>query len=505
MPLSKTLRGDLSLAGRYLPFARNKLASLKRVLSSPFSRVIKLNGGAVKIRLMSDGFRDHILIRAESGRIIIYSLESGDGGVRGFINTPYYPLAVLEDMVDISPAPEAIFGPGFLGDHEIVYFLMYGDVFDASFPCLVLRSRENYGITSELVLTFNAHLSPRPPERERRLTDSTGFEFVYAGLVRDSEGNVTGKRLVIKTGLPNSITDTTAILQISDDTGDSWTQVTIPNLFASEGVDFTVFSGLSFVGNNTLLLNAAVSGGTQVFPSIRILRSTDGGYTWVHIPVSGSLRPGLNNEVNFHGRFIPVGDNKVILTPIRLTGGVDAGLLSTDNGLTWLSNTAAFPDDSSEPTYVGIVCTKAANPDSDPPFDGQLVLTQRNVLPSMTPSSPRYHVSSGPTFSWTEFPAPVPDSGPQPYLRVSEVNQYIPGVAMVEANDTSVPVESGGPARFVFVTKGDFSGWSRGGRVADALSPTENLFVTDMPTNVGSRGFAQPVNIALPHLYDNPV
>jgi hypothetical protein len=506
VPTHRILQGDTSRAARYLPFARNYLARLKENTDAPFAKLLNLDSGAVKIRMAFDGGeQDFIRIKAETGRIITYSMV---GGARGFLQKPPFPLSRVQNFftypnVDFVPSFDFAFTIGFLGNHETLFFLFDTISFIAgTYTLRVYRSRVNYGITADLILTQTIRLgSSRPQHMDNRLSGpSDGFELAYAGLVRDGDGRVTGKRLVIKTG--EQTDQETMQLLISEDTGDTWAPVTFANPFVGDP-DFVRYSGLSFVGDNTLLVVgvATKAGGGITAPITRIFRSADGGFTWAESPAPALPNPTLGVPV-LETRFIPLGNARVLLLPIPRTGSIDACLLSTDNGANFDTLTADFP--SNTPVFLTLlqsICLRAAKParPSVPATPGEVVLAMRASVSG--PDEIRYYRSSGDTFSWAEFPAPVAPSSSAPYLRVSALSLYLPGVLMVRAYDPDAPTAG----VFAFTTKGDFSGWNRGGRLGD-LGPGSVLAeVSSTLENVGGPSRPQPVNAALPLLYANPV
>jgi len=180
MPQHLILRGDG--AGKYLPFARNRLKTFRRSVSAhAFQNTIRARNATIRIQWA--GPEKHIRIIAVSGRIVI------DGATaRAFAQSPLHPLVQQQlyfpEFRDT--AQDVTEGPFYLGGHQTVFLisnLRMGE--PEKYDVQVWLSKNDYGKTAELKHTYIGVLSAG-----NGFYANKSARFEYAGLVRDAEGKV---------------------------------------------------------------------------------------------------------------------------------------------------------------------------------------------------------------------------------------------------------------------------------------------------------------------------
>lgn len=473
MPQHKLLIGDG--AGHYLPFARNHLRDLRKHMSiHAYSNTVRAEGASIHVRW--DGDQEHIRIIAEGGRLLVYSTLGGGGD---FQDTPFHPGVLLQTFFYLqpgfSPAFDFVTGPYFLGGHDVIFITFDQIGSTQEYTGRFYLSRLDYGITAELKHTFTALFPLSFPS-----VRTAGFEFVYAGLVREG-GEVTGKRLILKTGV---LTGLDLKLYVSDDTGETWSLVEIEPF---PGVVSVTYGQMVFVGNNRLVMVCGVTT-TGPVEHTRLAISEDGGLTWDPSPSPLDSSGFKSNEA----RIIALGDGRVFVAPYQRTIDEKAGLLSVNDGVSFPTVTEDIPDTPAGMVFRQLICAAP----------GVAVLALRTPLSGPgSPPDPRYYRTADEDMTWEEFPSPVGHSGNEPFKRVCVLGLYQSGSLMCRAYDHfSSPRGS-----FVYICKGDFSGWQRGRRIGTGTLPASSSLNTDDAVwNVGTPRRPSPVNMAIPSLYLNP-
>lgn len=464
------LRG--SGAGKWLPWARNKLRAFRETLDlDHFSHWFRVSGAKVGIKWAGD--EEWIFITAEG--VIIFGTSADRGLV---VSLRQIAGGVIKPPFGLPATPfRVIRGPVAVGGRSML--LLEG-----------LRDSPIGAATYTAYVTSDGGASMRA--LPIAFTPTTGFlSPAYGGPVF-VDGKAVGTRYLIAAtagiGVP--------VLYRSEDAGQTWASTSM-NFFPADPADNHIFSTPIAIGRNKLL----AMGGRLVSGKILIIRSLNGGASWSALAATG-LSDDLNNNGLFWlgsaptgteslgiGKLVALGKNKVLFFVFQRDGVAARSYTSVDGGETWSAPTTALTNAEG---------TLALSIRSDP-----LVIGPNSAVFRYTPSAfdpfgeTRIVRTLDGGASWQHL-APIVPGAPPTYFGIpmlySRSADPLKGVLMIPGFDPTPETD----ATYLYVSRDSGASWQRGPKLVagEALGTTNAFF------HLGTTSRPQPAGIGAKGLFD---
>lgn len=474
MPQHKILIGGG--AGKFLPFARNHLADLRKHIGiHAYSNTVAVEGASIHVRWSGD--QEHIRIIAVGDEFFGYREDFTKSLSSRYTVGAFKPLPLGVDTT-----PPTVFLSTLIptGSREAL-----------------LLGRQNVGGPTPRLYTVykttDGGLSVTP--LIQRASSFINGSLTYGGLVRDGSGTVIGKRYVL---LRESFGDGLHDLTISEDSGATWTDTVVDDTFPVGG-DHQMLLPVFVGGNKFVSVVQRDAGGGAI--TAKVMLSDDGGSTWSVVassPIEDDLESGTSQAGILFGslNMVAVNDIGTVVAVATFkfhtfTDPTYRVYSSADFGQTWVREPDILPNN------FGASQTQLFALHDDAVFfmfknvDGEAVIARS--------------FDAGSTWDTTSTILPGTT-----FVRFSEPTVYRRGAADPPTNPAEkvgiiMPIFSGGKTR-LYVSEDSGMTW-KAGAVID-LRDTAPTFFGQYVFNIvhlGTRARPQAASIALPALYANPL
>ena len=468
MSQHKLLIGDG--AGKYLPFAREHLRGLRKRLSLLRSYQNTVLAPEATIRVSWAGNEEHIRIVAGAEDWVVQSRSTGkvftskhvQGGFRRlgalFIGSPIIPAGARTGALLAS-----------VGSNIFRFFSI-----DLSFGTVTGKA------TLPNTFVFQSTLTP--------------FHFLYAGLARDEDGLVTGKRFVVI----NEESGGVKHVYWSVDAGESFATYVFPLPAGHiQGPDMEVLSAV-FCGKNTICTFTRDPASPLVKPDF-VSVSIDGGASFTPEPASAlttflTTPPVFDppaNKRNYLFRFVSIGNDKVLAVSLGYQQGqLGKVFLSLDNGATFNIERTPIPL-----TFEGLL-TLGPRRVAVLGNDGMYMILS-DILTSTAICIRTLDAAD----TWEQVPSPV---GGISSLHLGTPSVFRLGSAA--SAGLAVPVWESDKWH-LYLSQDAGESWAKGAFIDDDISAPATPFEDDFQGVIALGSFGRPAAPmpALSSLYSNPV